>query len=86
MRDINRCRKYECQTDDGWVPVEWTQLDVGDVVRQYPAMEGDPFHTDVPFVIEQLPCLNVCSETEWIAKQIARKNANTGDKHVPVAE
>lgn len=81
MRDIERCRKYECQTADGWVPVEWTQLDVGDVVRQHPPLSGDPFHTDVPFVIAELPCLRVCSETEWIAKQIA-----TGDADVPVAE
>ena len=53
MRPLNKARQTECLTPEGWVPVHWEQLDVGDTVRFLKALdEVDPHVTDEEYVVE----------------------------------
>jgi len=63
MRPISECRKYEVLMPDGsWEPVQWTQLDEGDIVRAL-APDGKPDQyigsQPNPFVVRELPHLLV---------------------------
>jgi hypothetical protein len=63
MRPLSECRKYEVLTEAGsWEPVQWTQLDEGDIVRIL-ASDGKPdaFVGSMPnpFVISEHPHLLV---------------------------
>jgi hypothetical protein len=72
MRALEDCKRYEVQTDNGWVPVRWEQLDVGDIVRAFHpdgTPETDPM-VPLHMTISELPHLRVLTVDEVAVHEV----------------
>ena|SRR5271168_4920884 len=66
MRPLEQCRRYEIETAEGWVPVHWEQLDVGDVVRCFEPDGTPSVDPAVPLhmTISEVPAIQVLTVDE----------------------
>lgn len=72
MRLLENCCSYEVQTAEGWVPVRWEQLDVGDVIRCFNPDGTPQLDPLVPLhmTVSKLPCLQVLRIDEVAVREV----------------